>query len=342
MFSSFDREQGRAFIVAELSANHNNDFELTVKTIEAMADSGADAVKVQTFTPESLTINANNEYFAPKTEGLWKGYCPYELYKQAMMPWEWQPKLKEVSERLGMQFFSSPFDKDAVDFLTKMDVPAYKIASPEITDIPLITYAASKGKPTIISTGMATLSDIELAVNACRKVGNNQIILLKCTSEYPAPIEMANLTTIPHLKQTFNVEVGVSDHTMGAIVPVVAVTLGAKMVEKHFILSRSMGGLDSAFSMEPLEFSAMVKSVRDAEAALGEIAYEVSEKNKLRRRSLFAIKDIKAGELFTDLNIASVRPGYGLHPGFYEEVIGKKAKENITAGAPLNWDLIVK
>jgi pseudaminic acid synthase len=342
MFSSFNEHQGKVFIVAELSANHNNDFELTVKTIEAMAASGADAVKVQTFKPESLTINADNEYFAPKTEGLWKGYRPYDLYQQAMMPWDWQPKLKEASGRLGMQFFSSPFDKDAVDFLAKMDVPAYKIASPEITDIPLITYTAAKGKPIIISTGMATLSDIELAVNACRKAGNNQITLLKCTSEYPASIEMTNLTTIPHLKQTFNVEVGVSDHTMGATVPIVAVTLGAKMVEKHFILSRDMGGLDSAFSMEPQEFSAMVKSVREAEAALGKIDYEVSEKNKLRRRSLFAIKDIKAGELFTDLNIASKRPGNGLHPAFYEEVIGKRAKENIAIGTPLTWNIVVK
>jgi pseudaminic acid synthase len=342
MFSSITGHTAKVFVVAELSANHNNDFDLAVKTIEAIAASGADAVKVQTLKPESLSININNKFFGPRMEGLWKGYRPYDLYAQAMMPWEWQPKLKEVAEKLGLQFFSSPFDREAVDFLAAMDVPAYKIASFEITDIPLIAYAAAKQKPIIISTGVATLSDIELAVNACRKAGNDQITLLKCTSEYPAPIEMANLATIPHLKQTFNVGVGVSDHTMGATVPVVAVALGAKMVEKHFILSRDLGGPDAAFSMEPQEFAAMVKSVREAEAALGKINYEVSEKNKLRRRSLFAVKDIKAGELLSGSNIASVRPGYGLHPSYYKDIIGKKAKENIGTGTPLNWDIIEK
>jgi pseudaminic acid synthase len=333
-------KQGKAFIIAELSANHNNNFDLAVKTIEAIAASGADAVKVQTFKPESLSINVDNEYFGPKTEGLWKGYRPYDLYKEAMMPWEWQPKLKDITEGLGLQFFSSPFDKEAVDFLAGMNVPAYKIASFEITDIPLIAYAASKGKPIIISTGIATLSDIELAVNTCRQAGNNQITLLKCTSEYPAPFELANLATIPHLKQTFNVTAGLSDHTMGATVPVVAVTLGAKVIEKHFILSRDLGGADSAFSMEPQEFAFMIKSVREAEAALGKIDYSVTEKNKLRRRSLFTIKDIEAGEVLTENNIASVRPGHGLHPQHYKSVIGKKAKRNIAGGTPLSWDII--
>jgi len=342
MFSNFKENTDRVFVVAELSANHNNDFQLAVKTIEAIASSGADAVKVQTFKPESLAININNEYFGPKTEGLWKGYRPYDLYAQAMMPWEWQPKLKEVAQQLGMQFFSSPFDKEAVDFLSAMDVPAYKIASFEITDIPLITYAASKGKPIILSTGVAALSDIECAVDAVRKTDNNRITLLKCTSEYPALIEMANLATIPHLKHTFNVEVGVSDHTMGATIPIVATALGAKMIEKHFILSRSIGGPDSSFSMEPHEFASMVKSVREAEAAIGKINYEVSEKNKLRRRSLFAKEDIKAGEIFSDSNIGSVRPGHGLPPHYYKEIIGRRAKENITAGTPLNWNMIVK
>jgi len=342
MFARINEPAEKVLIIAELSANHNHDFELAVKTIEAMASSGADAVKVQTFKPESLSINVDNEYFGPRTEGLWKGYRPYDLYAQAMMPWEWQPKLKEIAEGLGMIFFSSPFDKAAVDFLETMNVPAYKIASFEITDIPLISYAAAKEKPMIISTGVATLSDIELAVDACRKTGNNQITLLKCTSEYPAPFELANLATIPHLKQTFDVEAGVSDHTMGPTVPVVAVALGAKVVEKHFILSRDIGGPDAAFSMEPNEFASMIKSVREAEAAIGKIDYKVSEKNKLRRRSLFAIKDIKAGELFTDLNIASVRPGHGLHPSYYEEIIGRKAKGNIGAGMPLNWDIIEK
>jgi pseudaminic acid synthase len=329
-----------AFIIAELSANHNNDFDLAVKTIKAIANSGADAVKVQTFKPESLSIDVDNEYFGPKTEGLWKGYRPYDLYKQAMMPWEWQPKLKTIAEEAGLQFFSSPFDKEAVDFLESVNVPAYKIASFEITDIPLITYTAAKGKPIIISTGIATLSDIELAVNTCRQAGNNQITLLKCTSEYPAPFELANLATIPHLKETFNVTVGLSDHTMGATVPIVAVTLGAKVIEKHFILSRDLGGPDSTFSMEPQEFAFMIKSVREAEAALGKINYQASEKNKLRRRSLFAINDIKTGDILTDLNIASRRPGYGLHPSFYDEVIGKKAKESIAKGTPLSSSMI--
>jgi pseudaminic acid synthase len=339
MFPDLSKE-GSAFIIAELSANHNNDFNLAVKTIEAIANSGANAVKVQTFKPESLSIDVDNEYFGPKKEGLWKGYRPYDLYKKAMMPWEWQPKLKTIAEAAGLQFFSSPFDKEAVDFLESINVPAYKIASFEITDIPLITYTAGKGKPIIISTGIATLSDIEFAVNVCRQAGNNQITLLKCTSEYPAPFDLANLATIPHLKQTFNATVGLSDHTMGATVPVVAVTLGAKVIEKHFILSRDLGGPDSAFSMEPQEFSFMIKSVREAEAAFGKINYDATEKNKLRRRSLFAIKDIKAGELLTELNIASRRPGYGLHPSFYQEIIGKKAKENIGVGTPLSWSII--
>jgi pseudaminic acid synthase len=340
MFPDLYKESNSAFIIAELSANHNNDFDLAVKTIKAIANSGADAVKVQTFKPESLSIDVDNEYFGPKTEGLWKGYRPYDLYKKAMMPWEWQPKLKTMAEAAGLQFFSSPFDKEAVDFLENINVPAYKIASFEITDIPLITYAASKGKPIIISTGIATLADIELAVNTCREAGNNQITLLKCTSEYPAPFELANLATIPHLEQTFNVAVGLSDHTMGATVPIVAVTLGAKVIEKHFILSRDLGGPDSAFSMEPQEFAFMIKSVREAEAALGKINYEASEKNKLRRRSLFAIKDIKAGELLNDLNIASLRPGNGLPPSQYKNLYGKKAKEDIAAGSPLHWNLI--
>lgn len=338
MFSLLNNN--RVFVIAEISANHNNDFDIAVKTIEAIAASGADAVKVQTFKPESLSINVNNEYFGPKTEGLWKGYRPYDLYKEAMMPWEWQPELKRIAEGLGLLFFSSPFDKEAVDFLESINAPAYKIASFEITDIPLIKYAASKQKPIIISTGVATLADIEMAVDACRQEGNNDIALLKCTSEYPATVEMANLAAIPHLKQSFNTEVGLSDHTMGSTVPVVAVALGAKVIEKHFILSRDLGGPDASFSMEPDEFSAMIKAVREAEVATGKIDYAVSDKNKLRRRSLFAKTSIKAGEFFTSSNITSVRPGHGLHPRHYEDVIGKKAKETIAAGMPLSWDMI--
>ena len=325
----------KVFIIAELSANHNNDFDLAVKTIKAMAQAGADAVKVQTYRPKSLTLDLDTGYFAPRTEGLWKGYTPWKLYTEAAMPYEWQPKLKKVAEDLGLVFFSSPFDMEAVDFLESINVPMYKIASFEITDIPLIEYAASKGKPMIISTGVAEEQDIQLAVETCRKTGNNQITLLKCTSQYPATIEKANLFTIPDMKQRFGLEVGVSDHTMGSMVPVVAVSLGAKVVEKHFILDRNLGGPDSAFSMEPLEFKEMVKAVRQAEAALGQVTFEVSKKDKDRRRSLFVVKDIKAGEVLTQKNIRSIRPGFGLHPKYFKDVIGKRAKVDLERGKAL-------
>lgn len=324
------------FLIAELSANHNNSFELALKSIEAMAQSGADAVKVQTYRPESLTIDMDTGYFAPRTEGLWKGYTPWKLYTEAAMPYDWQPKLKKIAEDLGLIFFSSPFDLEAVDFLEGINVPMYKIASFEITDIPLIEYAASKGKPMIISTGVADENDIQLALDACRKVGNNDITLLKCTSQYPATIEQANLLTIPDMKQRFGVKVGVSDHTMGSMVPVVAVSLGATVVEKHFILDRSLGGPDAAFSMEPHEFKEMVQAVRQAESALGEVNYDVPDKDKNRRRSLFVVEDIKAGEVFTEKNIRSIRPGYGLHPKYYKEVLGKRAKVDLERGVALN------
>lgn len=333
-------KQERAFIIAELSANHNNDFDLAVKTIEAMSEAGADAVKVQTYRPESLTIDSDTGYFAPRTEGLWRGYTPWKLYTEAAMPYEWQSKLKKVAEDLGLLFFSSPFDKEGVDFLESIDVPMYKIASFEITDIPLIEYTASKGKPMIISTGVAEIEDIELALETCRRVGNNEITLLKCTSQYPATIEDANLRTIPEMKKRFGVEVGVSDHTMGCIVPTVAVSLGATVVEKHFILDRKLGGPDSAFSMQPHEFKEMVQSVRQAESALGKVTYQVSENDKNRRRSLFAVKDIKAGESFTKENVRSIRPGNGLHPKYLKEVIGKTATFDILKGTPLSFDFI--
>lgn len=326
------------YIIAELSANHNNDFDLAVKTIEAMAKTGADAVKIQTYTADSMTIDVkdeNNPYFQPKDSGLWKGYRLYDLYTEASMPYEWQPKLKKISEDLGLEFFSSPFDIDAVEFLETMDVPIYKIASFEITDIPLIKHAASKNKPMIISTGLADMEDIEQAVNACREVGNNDITLLKCTSQYPATVEDANLISIPELKKRFGVKVGVSDHTMGSTVPVVAVSLGAKVIEKHFILDRSLGGADSAFSMEPDEFTAMVKAAREAEKAIGEVKFDVTEPNKLRRRSLFVVQDIKQGEVFTEDNIRSIRPGHGLAPKYYDTVLGKKATVDVKRGMPL-------
>lgn len=322
----------KIFIIAELSANHNNDFDLAVKTLEAMAESGANAVKVQTYKPESLTLDLDTGYFAPKTEGLWKGYTPWDLYKEAAMPYEWQPKLQKVAHDLGLEFFSSPFDKEAVDFLESLNVPKYKIASFEITDIPLIEYTASKGKPMIISTGVAEIEDIELALEACRKVGNHDITLLKCTSQYPATIEQANLLTIPDLKSRFGVKVGVSDHTMGSLVPTVAVSLGATVVEKHFILDRSLGGPDAAFSMEPHEFKEMVQAVRQAEAALGSVSYEVSEKDKNRRRSLFVVKDIKKGEVITEENVRSIRPGFGMHPKELKNWIGKPSPKDFEKG----------
>jgi pseudaminic acid synthase len=331
------------FIIAELSGNHLQDFDLAVRTIKAMKDSGADAVKLQTYTADTLTIDSNNEYFQIKEGTLWDGKTLYELYQEAYTPWDWQPKLKKIAEDLGLIFFSTPFDKTAVDFLEDLGVPVHKIASFEITDIPLIEYVAAKDKPVIISTGIATFEDIRDAVDACRRKGNDQIALLKCTSDYPARLEDANLRTIPHMAETFKTVIGLSDHTQGISVPVAAVALGAKIVEKHFILDRKQGGPDAAFSLEPQEFAQMVKSVREAGKSLGKVTYEISEKvkkNRIFARSLFVVKDIKAGTLFTDDNIRSIRPGYGLPPKYLKGILGKKAKIDIPRGTPLSWDQI--
>ena len=328
-------KNGKTFIIAELSANHNNDFNLAVKTIEAIAETGADAVKVQTYKPESLTLDLNIGHFAPRTEGLWKGYTSWDLYSEAAMPYEWQPKLKKIAEDLGLVFFSSPFDKEGVDFLESLDVAIYKIASLEITDTPLIAYAASKGKPMIISTGVAEIEDIQRAIDACHRTGNQNVTLLKCTAQYPATIEDANLLTMPDMKERFGVKIGVSDHTMDSMVPTVAVSLGATVVEKHFILDRSLGGPDSAFSMEPKEFQEMVQAVRQTESALGKVTYKVSDKDKLRRRSLFITKSVKAGDIVTEENVRSVRPGYGAHPEHLREIYGKKFIRDIEKGEPL-------
>ena len=332
--------QSKTLIIAELSANHNNDFDLAVKTLEAMADAGADAVKVQTYKPESLTINLDTGYFAPRSEGLWKGYTPWKLYSEAAMPYEWQPKLQKIAHDLGLEFFSSPFDKEAVDFLETLNVPKYKIASFEITDIPLIEYTASKGKPMIISTGVAEIEDIELALETCRKVGNDDITLLKCTSQYPATIEQANILTIPDMQKRFGVKIGVSDHTMGSLVPTVSVSLGAAVVEKHFILDRSLGGPDSSFSMEPNEFKEMVQSIRQVEVALGKVTYEVSENDKNRRRSLFVVEDIKVGEIISEKNVRSIRPGFGMHPKYLKDIFGKKVNKYLSRGDALRNDHI--
>lgn len=325
----------KTYIIAELSANHNNDFNLAVQTLEAMAESGADAVKVQTYRPDSLTIDLDTGYFAPRKDGLWKGYTPWKLFTEAAMPYEWQPKLQKIAKELGLDFFSSPFDLEGVDFLESLNVPKYKIASFEITDIPLIKYTASKGKPMIISTGVAEIEDIERAISACYNVGNKDITLLKCTSQYPATFDQANLKTMVDIKERFGVKVGLSDHTMGSLVPTVAVSLGAEVVEKHFILDRSLSGPDSAFSMEPHEFKEMVTAVRDTEKALGKVTYEVSDTDKARRRSLFVVEDIKAGEVITEKNVRSIRPGVGLHPENYNQILGKIAVQNLEKGTPL-------
>jgi len=330
--------ESEIFIIAELSANHNNDLQLTLKTIDAIVASGADAVKIQTYTADSLTLDVNNEYFGPRKDGLWKGKTLYELFTKGSLPYEWHEEIKNYAESLGLTFFSSPFDKEGVDLLEGLGVELYKIASPEITDIPLIEYVASKGKPMIISTGMASLCDIQLAIETCRKMNNEDITLLKCTSEYPATPEMANLLTIPNLRDTFNVKVGLSDHSFGSTVPVVATSLGATVIEKHFVLDRSNGGVDAAFSMEPQEFLEMTKAVREAEKSLGEIKYDLPERNKMRRRSLFVSNDMKKGEKLTIENIKSVRSGAGLHPKYYYDILGKNIKAKLEMGTPLSFE----
>jgi pseudaminic acid synthase len=330
------------FIIAELSANHNQDIDVAIKTIEAAKAAGADAIKLQTYTAETLTLDSDKSYFKIKGT-VWNGKNLFQLYKEAYTPWEWQPKLKSIAESVGLICFSSPFDKTAVDFLEKMNVPAYKIASFEINDLPLIEYVASKNKPVIISTGIATLADIEEAVGTCRKVGNHQIALLKCTSQYPAPVEEANLNTIPNLSQTFNTVVGLSDHTMELAVPVASVALGARIIEKHFILDREMGGPDAGFSLNPKEFKIMVDTVRQTEKALGTVNYELSEKTRDSRvfaRSLFAVEDIQAGEIIGYKHIRSIRPGYGLAPKYLKDILGKKANRFIEKGTPFSWELV--
>ena len=327
-------------IVAELSANHNQDFDLAVKTIEVMAKSGADAVKFQTFKPDSFTLDADTEDFGPRKDGLWKGYRPIDLYTQGAMPYEWQPKLQQVCKDLGVICFSTPFDNEAVDFMEQMNMPIYKIASFEITDVNLIRYAASKQKPMIISTGVATQEDIELALQVCHEEKNFDITLLKCTSDYPAAPEKANLMTMVDMRDRYRVKVGVSDHSMTNTIPMTAVALGATVVEKHFILDRSLGGIDSAFSLNPEEFASMVKTVREVEQTLGNVTYEVSEKDKGRRRSLYVAEDVKAGDLVTEKNVRSVRPGYGLHPKYLPEMLEKRFVKDCEEGTRFALELV--
>lgn len=335
----------RVFIIAELSANHNQDFDVAAETIRAAKAAGADAVKLQTYTADTITIDCDNPYFQIKQGTLWDGTTLHKLYQQAYTPWEWHPELKKIAEEEGLEFFSSPFDPSAVDFLETLDVPLYKIASFEITDIPLIEYVASKGKPVIFSTGIATLDEIEEAIQACIRMGNTNIAMLKCTSSYPAPLELTNLRMIPDMKERFGIPVGLSDHTMGSTVPIAAVALGARIIEKHFILDRAIGGPDSSFSMDKDEFKAMVQGVREVEKALGEINYELSEKVKNNRkfaRSLFVTKDISAGDVVTNDNVRSIRPGDGLSPKYLPDIIGKKVVCDLKAGTPFCLDYLGK
>lgn len=330
------------YVVAEMSANHNQDFDQAVKIIEAAKEAGADAIKLQTYTPDTMTIDCDNEHFQIKGT-LWDGHTLYDLYGEAYTPWDWQPRLKEIANGLGLDLFSTAYDDTAVDFLEDMDVPAYKIASFENVDLPLLRRIAQTGKPIIMSTGMATLAEIDEAVRTIREAGGNQLALLKCTSAYPAPPEEMNLRTIPHLAKAFGVPTGLSDHTLDIAVPVAAVTLGACIVEKHFTLSRDIPGPDSAFSLEPHEFKAMVEAVRTAEKALGTVHYGVSEREAIScvfRRSLFVVKDMKAGEMFTAENVRPIRPGYGLHTRHLEKVMGRHVSQDIKRGTPLTWDLV--
>lgn len=337
------KELTSCFIIAELSANHGKDIEIAKNTIRAAKRAGADAIKLQTYTADTITIDVKNDHFKIKQGTHWDGLYLYDLYKEAFLPWEWHEELFRVAGEEDLVCFSSPFDKTAVDFLEKLNVPAYKIASFEITDIPLISYIAAKGKPIIISTGIADVDDILLAVETCRNAGNNDIALLKCTSAYPAAPEDANLLTIPDIADRFKVTAGLSDHTMGIEGAVVAVSVGAKIIEKHFILDKSIGGPDAHFSLDEKEFKQMVDAVRTAEKMLGKIEYEMTEKKKASRefaRSLFAVKDIKKEELITEKNVRSIRPGYGMHPKYYSQIIGKKAVIDIEKGTPLLWNMI--
>jgi pseudaminic acid synthase len=335
--------KSKVFIIAELSANHNGDLNTALETIRAAKRAGADCIKLQTYTADTITIDSDKEDFII-SDTIWSGRKLYELYQEAYTPWEWHEQIFKVAEEEGLICFSSPFDKSAVDFLEKLNVPAFKIASFEITDIPLIQYVASKGKPILISTGIAELSDIELAVETCIQAGNYDIALLKCTSSYPAPINEANMIMVKDLAERFNVISGLSDHTIGSTAAIVATSLGAKIIEKHFILDRSIGGPDASFSMNEKEFTEMVKAIREAESAIGEVNYTLTEKQKKGKdfsRSLYVVEDIMEGEIITEKNIRSIRPGFGLHPKYFNEILGKAVSKSLTAGDRLELKYII-
>ena len=332
----------KTYVIAEMSANHGGSFKHAIEIVHAAKEAGADCLKIQTYTADTLTIDCRNDNFIVKG-GLWAGSNLHDLYKNAYTPWEWQPKIKDECDKIGLDFLSTPFDKTSVDFLEDMNVGAYKIASPELIDIPLIKYVASKGKPMLISCGMGSEQEIHDAINAMKSKNLKNYILLKCCSEYPSNYINMNLSLITDMQKRFNCLVGLSDHSMGSLGVIVAVALGAKVVEKHFCISRKDNTADSEFSMEFEEFKSMVQDIRNVELVCGKPVYGPSEGEKrgLRnRRSLFAVKEIRKGEVLTEKNVRSIRPGQGLPPKFYDQVIGKKAKEDITFGTPLNWDLV--
>ena len=331
------------YVIAEMSANHLQDFERAKKIMLAAKEAGADAIKLQTYKPETLTLDCYTDEFLATPGGPWEGQNLFTLYQTAYTPWEWHKELFEYAKEIGITIFSSPFDGTAIDLLEDLGCPAYKIASFEIFDIPLIRKAASTGKPVIISTGVAELKDIQLAIDTCHEVGNDQIILLKCVSEYPTPYEEINLATISNMKDTFPCVIGLSDHSFGSCVPVAAVALGACVVEKHITLKRADGGPDSSFSMEQEEFKAMVEDVRNAKKAIGTIRYKLTDKqsrSRERGRSLYISQDMKAGDTFTSENVKSVRPGYGLHPKYFDDIIGKTATKDLKKGDALKWEYV--
>ena len=338
-------EESPVFIIAELSANHNGDKATAIDTIRAAKRAGANAIKLQTYTADTLTINSRKEDFIIKSDSLWDGSTFYDLYKSAYTPWEWHEELFRVAAEEGLICFSSPFDRTAVDFLELLDAPAYKVASFEITDIPLIEYIASKKKPVILSTGIADDNDMELALDACKRMGNFNIALLKCTSSYPAPINEANLIMIKDFKDRFNIITGLSDHTIGSIAPIVATVLGAKIIEKHFIIDRSIGGPDASFSMNEREFTRMVSDVRIAEKSIGRVDYNLTNKQLKGRdfsRSLYIVSDLNKGDILTEDNVKSIRPGFGLHPKFQKSLLGKRVNRDIEKGTRMDFSLIEK
>ncbi len=329
------KNEHHVFVIAELSANHNGSLATAIETIRAAKRTGADAIKFQTYTADTLTLDCDESDFVIKGGTIWDGKKLHDLYKEAYTPWEWHAQLFEVAKEEGLVCFSSPFDKTAVDFLETLHCPIYKIASFEITDIPLIEYVAKQGKPIIISTGIASFEDIHLAVETCRKVGNDNITLLKCTSSYPAPVAEANLAMMQQLAIDFKVKIGLSDHTLGSTVPIIATALGAEVIEKHFILDRSIGGPDASFSMNEIEFTAMVKAIREAEVAVGSTSYELSPKQVAGKdfsRSLYVAEAINKGDIITEASIRSVRPGFSLHPKHLPEILGKTATRDLKKG----------